>query len=60
MTATPENVKLSELQSFGNVVGVIEKPINIRTFLEEINQVVSNVEPDHHYNWSKVLEEVKI
>lgn len=41
MTSTPENVDLKKLQGWGNVMGIIEKPIKARSLLAEIKRLTS-------------------
>jgi DNA-binding response OmpR family regulator/HPt (histidine-containing phosphotransfer) domain-containing protein len=41
MTSSPENVKTEDLAKLGNVKGILTKPIKIRSFWSEINQIAS-------------------
>lgn len=42
MTSSPENVKVDELRKIGNVKGILTKPIKIRSFWNDINQILSS------------------
>lgn len=42
MTSTPEKIKISDLRSRGNIKGIIEKPIKVRHFVDDITRIIED------------------